>query len=409
MNVLQWLAGADPKILEQCSTGERIKITGFGALVLMPAVVGLFSMTYAISTLTDNTLLYLTGGLVWFFIVLFIDRFIVSTLYKTRVDSKSNFLLATFSRYIFALFVGIAVAHPLTLLWFNNSITQEIKNERDLQLENQELNFNSNVNTLRGNLSNLENRKNCLERLLTAELSGIQITLDCGVSSGLMGESYRANELRNQISELTTQIQTEQNRISNQVNSLSQINDNRISNISENTSFDYLKRVQTLSKLETDPISGDHIKYVRWFLILFFIVVDILPITMKVATPYGEYEAIRDSILFKTLKLKEAENSVSENMAKTAYAKVIQAKMENDNLRTEIDNLSDFVKQTNINIENSRIESDELAGKILKNIEKTKNDELRKDYTTYFATYRETMISSLSIMQKKFLDYLKSL
>ncbi len=73
MNIFQWLAGADQTILDQVSPSERNKITGFGTLVLIPAIVGLFSMTYALSTVTNSTPLFVTGGIVWFFIILFID------------------------------------------------------------------------------------------------------------------------------------------------------------------------------------------------------------------------------------------------------------------------------------------------------------------------------------------------
>lgn len=409
MNFLQWLAGADPQILNQCSKGERFKISGFGTLVIMPAVVGIFSMTYAVSTLTDNKLIYVAAGLVWFFIVLFIDRFIVSTLYKTKIDSKSNFYLATASRYVFALLVGIAVSHPLTLLWFDNSITQEISNERNLNIENQELMFNDNINSLRNSLTNLENRKTCLEHLLTAELAGVKISLECGVSSGYMGESFRASELRRQISDLDQQIILEENRISNSVLSLSEAHAEIKNNISENTSYDYLKRVQTLSKIETDPVSGSHIKFVRWFLMLFFIVIEILPITMKIATPYGEYEAVRDSKLYKLLKFKEIENSVMETIAPTAYSPVVQTQLEHEHFRMEIENLSDLIKDTNEKIENSRQNSDDIAKKIIENITDTEDAELRKNYTRYFVSYRETIADSLAIMQQKFLHYMKSL
>jgi hypothetical protein len=136
MNLFQWLAGADRNILGQCSDSEKNKITGLGTLVLIPAIIGIFSMTYAVSTITDNVFMYYMAGGIWFLIVLFIDRFIVSTLYKSKLEDKANFVWAVIARYTFALFVGIAVAHPMTLLWFDGGIkegiTAELRDEKSL-------------------------------------------------------------------------------------------------------------------------------------------------------------------------------------------------------------------------------------------------------------------------------------
>ena len=66
MNLFHWLAGADKNILNKCSNSEKTKIAGFGTLVLIPAIVGLFSMTYAISTITSIKSLYFLGVLFGF-------------------------------------------------------------------------------------------------------------------------------------------------------------------------------------------------------------------------------------------------------------------------------------------------------------------------------------------------------
>lgn len=53
MSIFFWLAGVDSNVVEKFSPAERTKLSGQGAIVLMPAIVGIFSMSYAVSTLTD--------------------------------------------------------------------------------------------------------------------------------------------------------------------------------------------------------------------------------------------------------------------------------------------------------------------------------------------------------------------
>lgn len=77
-----WLSGADRVIIDQCTTmgrSERKRFAGLGALVLVPATLGFFSMMYAVSTLTSDPLVYVSAGVLWFLMVAAIDRYILST------------------------------------------------------------------------------------------------------------------------------------------------------------------------------------------------------------------------------------------------------------------------------------------------------------------------------------------
>ena len=109
-------AGSDKDLLDQCPKSEHIKHSGFGALVLVPAVLALFSMTYAISTFVDNRYLYVIAGITWCCIVFIFDRFVVSTFRKKDTIYQDAKSFAFISRLIFSIFVGIVVAHPLVLL-----------------------------------------------------------------------------------------------------------------------------------------------------------------------------------------------------------------------------------------------------------------------------------------------------
>jgi len=408
MNLFQWLAGADQKILDQCSDSEKNKITGLGTLVLIPAVIGIFSMTYAVSTITNKEWLYYFVGVIWFFIVLFIDRYIVSTLYKSKLNDKSNFVWAVIARYLFALFVGIAVAHPMTLLWFNESISQGIKDENKMKMDNSEVGFLNNQNTIRAGVLELEKRKECLEKLYTAEQSGNKVELECGYSSGLAGNSKRCEEIKKQIDTLSRNIATEEERIREFLSMNRNQRDNDSIFISNNVSFDYLARVRMLSKLENDKTNGgSHIWLVKVFIILFFIFIDILPITMKVATSYGEYEAIRDSTIHKTVKMQEADRQAIDQYA-SIYTTISVAKLNNEAKMGEVSNLFSSFNNVMREIDEERKKSHEIISNIRKDISAIKDEKIKGTYDVYFSFILEMFNKTISKGQQKFLDYLKS-
>jgi hypothetical protein len=115
-------AGSDDDVLKDCPKSEHIKHAGFGALVLVPALLAFFSMTYAISTFVGNKLMYIIAGLSWCAIVFVFDRFVVSSFRKRETIKQDARSFTFISRLVFSVFVGIVVAHPLVLLYFSESI-----------------------------------------------------------------------------------------------------------------------------------------------------------------------------------------------------------------------------------------------------------------------------------------------
>ena len=57
-----WLSGAGTETLEQCPAWEQRKYVAFGATVLVPCAFAFIACAYALSTLTDNARVKLTGA-----------------------------------------------------------------------------------------------------------------------------------------------------------------------------------------------------------------------------------------------------------------------------------------------------------------------------------------------------------
>jgi hypothetical protein len=292
-------AGSDEDILKRCPRSEHIKHAGFGALVLVPATLGLFSMTYAISTFAEKPFLYIAAGLTWACIVFIFDRFIISSFRKRDSIGKDIRSVTFLSRLIFSIFVGIAVAHPLVMLYFHESIEvnmDEVAHAKIDSVENvyrlQKQNYQLDLDTLNRNLVGISDTIHLQEGILHDEIKGV--VRGDQRTTGITGEGptfkYDTAYLKRLYGQLAEIKLSNARRMNDDSIELLKLDSARASKINRLTfSRDYLEREKALSRLSE---SNNIIKVTTWFLILFFILVDILPVTWKGFTnrgPYDEY------------------------------------------------------------------------------------------------------------------------
>ena len=308
-------AGSDEDILDKCPRSEHIKHAGFGALVLVPATLGLFSMTYAISTFVEKPYLYILAGIVWAGIVFIFDRFIISTFRKKGSVLKDISSLTFISRVIFSAFVGIAVAHPLVLLYFHESIDvnmDEVAHAKVDSIENvyqlQKKNLQLQTDTIDRNLKPISDTIHTQEGILHDEIKGVVRSDDRTTGKAGEGPTFKydtayLNRLYYELAQ--TKQSNETKKIENAI-AMAKLDSARQSKINRLTfSRDYLERESALSRLTA---SNSIIKITTWFLIIFFILVDILPVTWKGLTSRGPYDEYLNEI---ELRIK---NDVQEKM-----------------------------------------------------------------------------------------------
>jgi hypothetical protein len=345
---LIFCAGSDKDILEKCPRSEHIKHAGFGALVLVPATLGLFSMTYAISTFVEKPYLYILAGMVWAGIVFIFDRFIISTFRKKNSVLKDVSSLTFLSRVVFSAFVGIAVAHPLVLLYFHESIDvnmNEVAHAKIDSIENafqlQKKNYQLETDTLDRNLKAISDTIHVQEGILHDEIKGVvrgddRTTGRAGEGPTFKYDTAYLGRLYNDLEQ--TKRMNEAKKNENNM-AMIKLDSARASKINRLTfSRDYLEREKALSRLSD---SNSIIKITTWFLIIFFILVDILPVTWKGLTsrgPYDEYlneteltirNEVQEKIINSETKLEiHKRNKERELTAHREHLKTQEANME---------------------------------------------------------------------------------
>ncbi|MFC0864096.1 DUF4407 domain-containing protein [Sphaerimonospora cavernae] len=153
------LSGARPEVLQRCPT-EYGKFEGIGGAVLTTSVLAVVSMTFALhSALGVNLFLAIVASLLWGLAILSLDRWLVSTL---RADASLRHRLFTaLPRFLMALLLGFVISTPLVLQIFKGEIDAqivEIKQRRadTFTAQQKQGNVGKDVTQLRGEVAALE-------------------------------------------------------------------------------------------------------------------------------------------------------------------------------------------------------------------------------------------------------------
>lgn len=418
-----WLSGADERILSQCNRlerSERRKLAGYGTTVLVPAILGLFSMGYAVSTFSKDPRIYISAGVLWFFVVLAIDRFLCSTLYKSTVTSPQGYWIAFAFRLAFAGFIGLAVSHPLVLFLFDGTIKQQLADTRLERIESrlkqvQQLKMDAQRGPDADALATKVEYRSCLERVAEAEQSGhFGEVRDrdgniCGTSSGEPTCGTNCRNILRRIDVLDREIAHLEKSVQQRVADVSKATEGDVGDIQgryDEERSDYLTRVNALAALEQKE---PHVRTVQFFLLSFFVFLDTLLILLKATTPAGEYEEIRDSLLLEVQVTERARRDVSGAWAASGYTAVLMAERNSEAKKEEI---LTFVRVTNRFIkewENQREAFDVQMSAIAQNVKQVRDDETRKTYLARLTDVRNAFNAAWGKAMTRFQEYLRGL
>jgi hypothetical protein len=140
-NFLAWLGGANNEVLDQVPH-ERARFVQMAIVLLTTAGIGTLSMMFALNDGVHVPLpVAVVGGLIWGFVILNLDRFLVLSMGHSR-DWK-RLLLMALPRLALAAVISLVVATPMTLRIFANdidnalAIAQATESKQVAQLEQQ--------------------------------------------------------------------------------------------------------------------------------------------------------------------------------------------------------------------------------------------------------------------------------
>ncbi|MFQ5527505.1 MAG: DUF4407 domain-containing protein, partial [Thermoanaerobaculia bacterium] len=312
-------------LLDRVPRSETIKQIGYGTLVVVPAVLAFFAMSYALSTLTESRLVYMGGGVVWSVIVFCFDRFIVSTFRKSQSTIDDLTSMVFLSRLAFAAFVGVLVAHPLVMLYFNDSVEERLVSDGRLKVAAMEADsiakqqeIRDRIGVLKTEIRERERERNDYQATLVAEIDGIV----SGRTTGIPGRGASAEEKKLQLQTAQLELDTARDRNLVEIGALQAgittlQNEAAAEKASFTQSTDYLARAGALEALSAEH---QHVRNVKWFIIVFFVFVDTLPILFKGFTPRGPYD---DQLALAEFKSERSTQAERDSLDRVLYPHMV--------------------------------------------------------------------------------------
>jgi hypothetical protein len=277
--VLIKAAGYDLETAKSCTSAEINKMAKHGTLVIIPALVGLFSMSYAMYLISKNTLIAGLGGLVWGIIIFFIDRSLVS------LNRPGTFNLGMLGRFLFAVIIGFVVAEPVVLLTFKDSILEELNSGFIAKKDKVVTKYSPEFAILDSKLANAKSNLEEKQRLYTAEMDGTG-----GSGNPNKGPIYKQKyaDYQNELiaynslkTKIEQQISGKQLEMNSEINSIREAQANGL-----------LGQFRALHSIEDKEI-----EYATWALRLFFFFIEIIPFLIKISPSKGGdlYYDIKDN------------------------------------------------------------------------------------------------------------------
>mgnify|MGYP003147253649 CR=1 FL=1 len=285
-------SGVDKNLINECSNGEQNKYAGIGATVFFTAIMETIAGSYALYTVFDNLYTAIFFGLIWGLLIFNLDRFIVSTIKKS--DSKWKEFAQAAPRIVLAIIIAVVISKPLELKLFEKEINQVLLAEKNqMTLENKTqiaqqftpeiTQLNSEINSLKAEITTKEDETNALYNTYISEAEGTAGTKKLG--KGPVYEEKRAKH-DTSLFALNQLKKTNQNKIEQKEAAITVLLENQ--KLAETksqpiiTNFDGLMaRINALNEL---PF------FTSFFIFLLFLAIETSPIIAKLLAPKGEYD-----------------------------------------------------------------------------------------------------------------------
>lgn len=285
-------SGVDKNLINECSNGEQNKYAGIGATVFFTAIMATIAGSYALYTVFDNLHTAVFFGLIWGLLIFNLDRFIVSTIKKS--DSKWKEFAQAAPRIVLAIIIAVVISKPLELKLFEKEINQVLLAEKNqMTLENKTqiaqqftpeiTQLNSEINSLKTEITTKENETNALYNTYISEAEGTAGTKKLG-----KGPVYEEKRAKHDASLLA-------------LNQLKKTNENKIKE--KESAIATLLENQKLAETKSKPIISNfdglmaRIKalnelpfFTSFFIFLLFLAIETSPIIAKLLAPKGEYD-----------------------------------------------------------------------------------------------------------------------
>jgi hypothetical protein len=332
---LWWLSTAEKELVEDAAA-DRNRFSIIGLSVLCTWVFATVAWAYFFSTVSSNTLVSITGGLLMGFIILCIDRALIKGINKFN---KNRFLPLLF-RGLLAITIGTFMAQPALLYMFR----KEIKLQATADNEKKSIANTQLLDSLyKGRKAELISQKNSL--LNAAENKYLEVNTarnnflsetDGSGGTGKVGIKDIAIAKRNEYQKLDTEYQSllAENKpkldlLDKDLRGIDEKMQQQQQAFAQNFNDGFLTQIEALNHLVKD---NDALRFRYYLLIIILVLIELMPVIAKIVIPtavYDEKVMLRENIeketassnIQKEQELKELYNSMALENDKDAITK----------------------------------------------------------------------------------------
>ncbi len=293
-------SGVDKKLLENCPT-DASKYAGIGATLLFTGLFAGLGAGYALMMVFENAFIAALGALIWGLMIFNLDRYIVLSLRKCKNIRIE--LLTALPRVALA----ILISKPLELKIFEKEVETELlvmQQQAVIKLESKvrgkyavlQRELKSEIELLKGELQIASQKRDELVKIARMEADGTG-----GTKKRNAGPIYRIKKAD------ADKAQLEFETLSKKNNALVADKNKTLSSLDRKIEADLrtLEPVQLgglasrLDALKRLTASSDAIWMANLFIILLFIIIETIPILVKLISSKSPYDYLLETLEYR--------------------------------------------------------------------------------------------------------------
>ena len=288
-------AAADPALLEKCPPSEHNKYTGVGATVFFTGLLACLSGGYALYTAFQSVWLSCVLGLFWGMLVFNLDRFLVSTMKKSK--GKTRELIQISPRLVLAILLALVISVPLELRIFQEEINESLyyagARKMDLLADSYTKRLDAHqqqIESVRAGLAKKQEQRDEYYRQYICECDGTCGTGRRGRGSECERKQQRYGKADQELTQARQEAEVETKRVREEIDQLKSQYAEERSKLQASFADGLLVRLDALKTLPVGP---------QMAIILLLIAIEIAPILVKLLSPYGPYDHLLKTIEYE--------------------------------------------------------------------------------------------------------------
>ncbi len=315
------------------------------------------------------------------------------------------------TRLLFSIFVGVVVAHPLAMLYFDDTVEERLALDERRKLaeigtsfEAGEQALGGRIAVLKGEVRERELERNEYQAQLVDEIDGVV----SGRTTGIPGRGASAEEKKLQLEVAQRELEAARARNVSEIEALqTQLGELRAESRQQKADFrqsrDYLARAEALAVLADE---SPHVKNVKWFLILFFVFVDTLPLLFKGFTVRGPYD---DQLRLAESKSERTVQAEHDSVERVLYPYMVMARENKFVSAQNYKGVRDYAQRYRDFLDEMARHQDEFLDewqrqqRVLAEID---DEQLRHTQIGYMETLRESSVDVVSRAVERFRESL---